>query len=389
MENKLIQILDNCRFDFLSRNSQLTNYEQFCEEIESFADYYCACNNFTFAYSSIIVQILIYLLLMQNELDGKSSEEIINIAEQNLDLKNSGQICDYFEVQNNLGNNDIDELLFELQNEGINFHSRNKLNKGFEITQIKDYIDKAKKDKDIQKLAEIIGKHGGRTEKKQNFTDSFKPAVAYDGITYSDDIRNIVPSELALHRNKTTNLFFLEKLADKQLQTYKLGNDKSYSNNGLKKKGPIIVCIDTSGSMEGEPEKIAKTMVVAIVMIAKKEKRSAFIINFSDTYESLEIGTKDSLEKLVSFLSKSFHGGTNIINALKFAVDNQNNDFDNADILLVSDFEDYITYEDKKFIFDNKNKGTCFYGLIAGNAADANEELKNLMDIAYHKESIL
>lgn len=176
----------------------------------------------------------------------------------------------------------------------------------FEITQIKDYIDKAKKDKDIQKLAEIIGKHGGRTEKKQNFTDSFKPAVAYDGITYSDDIRNIVPSELALHRNKTTNLFFLEKLADKQLQTYKLGNDKSYSNNGLKKKGPIIVCIDTSGSMDGEPEKIAKTMVVAIAMIAKKEKRSAFIINFSDTYESLEIGTKDSLEKLHSFLSKSF-----------------------------------------------------------------------------------
>ena len=45
-------------------------------------------------------------------------------------------------------------------------------------------------------------------------------------------------------------------------------------------KGPVIICIDTSGSMNGEPEDIAKSLSLFILLECIKEKRSCYIISF-------------------------------------------------------------------------------------------------------------
>ena len=46
-------------------------------------------------------------------------------------------------------------------------------------------------------------------------------------------------------------------------------------------KGPIIVCVDTSGSMQGTPENIAKTVTFALSKIAIEEERKCYLISFS------------------------------------------------------------------------------------------------------------
>jgi Mg-chelatase subunit ChlD len=47
-------------------------------------------------------------------------------------------------------------------------------------------------------------------------------------------------------------------------------------------KGPLIVCIDNSGSMAGEREEWAKGFALGLLTIAKKQKREFCIIHFSD-----------------------------------------------------------------------------------------------------------
>ena len=48
-------------------------------------------------------------------------------------------------------------------------------------------------------------------------------------------------------------------------------------------KGPIIVSIDTSGSMCGRPIELATCLLRQLLQMAKKQKRKCFLISFSVT----------------------------------------------------------------------------------------------------------
>jgi len=80
-------------------------------------------------------------------------------------------------------------------------------------------------------------------------------------------------------------------------------------------RGPIIVCLDTSGSMRGAPETIAKAVALEAVRIASAEKRDCYLYAFSGTAQVAErdLTTKrDGIQPLLEFLGCSFHGGTDI-----------------------------------------------------------------------------
>ena len=58
-----------------------------------------------------------------------------------------------------------------------------------------------------------------------------------------------------------------------------------------KEKGPFIICVDTSESMYGRPEQIAKVLCLGILKMASREKRRAYLINFFDRHKKLWIFT--------------------------------------------------------------------------------------------------
>ena len=102
------------------------------------------------------------------------------------------------------------------------------------------------------------------------------------------------------------------------------------------------MCVDTSGSMHGAPERIAKIVTFALSKMAIEEKRACYLVSFSTGIETLDISSFNSsnaLSQLVVFLRKSFHGGTDANPALVHAVEMlQENEWKNADILMISDF---------------------------------------------------
>jgi uncharacterized protein with von Willebrand factor type A (vWA) domain len=76
--------------------------------------------------------------------------------------------------------------------------------------------------------------------------------------------------------------------------------------------GPIILCLDTSGSMMGARETIAKAMVLECMRQAKAQQRQCYLYSFSGPGDCQELELKVTgagLSHLLEFLSGSFHGG--------------------------------------------------------------------------------
>jgi uncharacterized protein with von Willebrand factor type A (vWA) domain len=102
-------------------------------------------------------------------------------------------------------------------------------------------------------------------------------------VSAGDDLMRLLPSELlglppdhaALH------LDFLRRLAERQLLQYDL--------HGASERGPMVVCVDGSGSMQGSKELWAKAVALTLMEIARRERRGCLGIIFSSGGELFEV----------------------------------------------------------------------------------------------------
>ncbi|MDE7345305.1 MAG: hypothetical protein K2N48_01015 [Muribaculaceae bacterium] len=232
-------------------------------------------------------------------------------------------------------------------------------------TLLKDYMDDAKGgtspglhndghqadvrfldsiDPEIVRLAEMIGRHYGDTEPLRG---RFRPAPKSDisGISVSSDLNSLLPIETALLASPESEKIFLDRYVRKKLQTF---SSVSASPGEREKKGPIYLCIDTSGSMTGEPEEFAKTLALAIAIIAQREKRHLLIVNYSDSISFFVLrNLVVQRKKLMGFLSDSYGGGNDENKLFRFLFERLPNtkgyvdfsiDMRGADLLVISDF---------------------------------------------------
>jgi uncharacterized protein with von Willebrand factor type A (vWA) domain len=107
--------------------------------------------------------------------------------------------------------------------------------------------------------------------------------------------------------------------------------------------GPVIVCVDTSASMAGGPERVAKAIVVHAFRIAALEGRRCHVYAFSGARQVVECELSadlDGLQRLAAFVSASFHGGTDVVEPLERAIARVRGDgWRQADLLIASDGE--------------------------------------------------
>jgi uncharacterized protein with von Willebrand factor type A (vWA) domain len=108
-------------------------------------------------------------------------------------------------------------------------------------------------------------------------------------------------------------------------------------------RGPLILCLDTSGSMRGAPELIAKAVVIAALRAAHAAGRGCRLIAFGGPGElvqkDLHSGA-DGLQALLALMGQSFDGGTDIQTPIECAIDTVHQArWRSADLLIVSDGE--------------------------------------------------
>lgn len=264
---------------------------------------------------------------------------------------------------------------------------------GFEI--LEQFLKLLDQDESLRELAELLGKQTRaqslfekEIRDKVVIKSEWHPKPAYrgeiDGLRYSNDISSVLPSELALLKNPAAKKLFQLKFAQKQLLSYDYQRMEEEQEESKEKeettiekkepKGPIIICVDTSGSMHGTSENIAKTITFALSKIAIEEERKCYLISFSTSIETLDLTdfSANPIGRLVQFLRMSFHGGTDAGPALKHAVKMlSENEWKNADVLMISDFVMQSLDNDiKAQIKSAQENNTNFHSLVIGSSGN-------------------
>lgn len=235
------------------------------------------------------------------------------------------------------------------------------MDNGFDV--LEQYADLLDKDKGVAELIELIGRYNqSETEYHKELRDKMvvkhevhtEPAYKgqISGLQVGDCIENSLPSELGLYSNPQTRPIFKLRFAQKQLLNYAYMRQIAHQHHEIEQeeievgeaqeKGPMLICVDTSGSMHGTPERIAKTITYALAKKALLEKRKCYLISFSTSISVMDLSALDSaigLQQLVAFLRMSFNGGTDANPALYHAIEMMNTEkWKMADVLMVSDF---------------------------------------------------
>ena len=210
------------------------------------------------------------------------------------------------------------------------------------------------------------------------------------GVRLGRDIEHALPGELALLSDPDTALLFDLKFVESRLMCFEMQGpqieedclrEEERTISEQDKLGPMVICVDTSGSMQGMPETIAKAVTLYMACKAKEQGRPCYVINFSTGIECLDLGLGIEMEGLISFLRMSFHGGTDVAPALAHALAVMQKDkYQNADLLIISDFVmGNLPQAIRQRIEGQRSSGNQFYSLVVGSAY-MSERLKTLFD---------
>ncbi|MEL7119307.1 MAG: hypothetical protein AAFO07_07700 [Bacteroidota bacterium] len=268
---------------------------------------------------------------------------------------------------------------------------------------LKEYDDFLQDEASLKELADLLGQMREaeiemeeetleKTIIKQEWITDENSRAEIVGVHESDSLSDILSSEAALLSNEDTETLFLKKFVDKSLLTFRYEDRKLVKSENnimevaqrvkMKEKGPFIVCIDTSESMTGRPEHIAKVLCLGILKMAVRENRRAYLINFSIGIKTLDLyDVANSVDEIAKFLRMSFHGGTDISLPLYESIRQlKTHDYHDADVLVISDFIMYKVDKEvlKEVRYHQQNKNTQFHSLTLSN--DPNVKILEYFD---------
>jgi uncharacterized protein with von Willebrand factor type A (vWA) domain len=214
------------------------------------------------------------------------------------------------------------------------------------------------------------------------------------GIERSGEISRMLPAEAALLGHPKLRLLWHARRAEGALVTYRVEGvviervlaevDVLEEVDGKRprpQRGPIIAVIDTSGSMHGTPELVAKALVLEALRTAHAENRRCYLYAYSGPSQVLEHElslTDDGLGRLMTFLGHSFGGGTDI-GAMSTVVERlKQSSWKKADVVLVTDGEWSAPHGVVAGVAEARETGTRFHGIQIGNRG--NTGLHSLCD---------
>lgn len=195
-----------------------------------------------------------------------------------------------------------------------------------------------------------------------------------EGITVGDNLNSLLPVEYCCLSDIRLERMFMKKYLEKRLQVFDGRSEETVPSFRQEKRpvsgqGPYIVCVDTSGSMDGDRERLAKSAILAIARLTERTHRKCYVINFAEEIEVLLIrDLKSDIPLLAEFLARRFDGGTDIRPALDEALMMlRTHGWKRSDVVLVSDFE-FPPADDGlvEAVRKAKLQGTAFYGLLFG-----------------------
>jgi uncharacterized protein with von Willebrand factor type A (vWA) domain len=177
------------------------------------------------------------------------------------------------------------------------------------------------------------------------------------GIRHGASLERMLPFEAALLRHRIGRRLWRARHAEGRLLAHDTeavlvdwradpdapwrGADPQAEPEPLQ-RGPMLLCLDTSASMRGAPENIARAVVIAAARAAAAARRGCRVIAFGGPGELVErdLAGPGGLEALLETMGQAFDGGTDIQTPIERAIESVHEAaWRSADLVIVSDGE--------------------------------------------------
>lgn len=236
----------------------------------------------------------------------------------------------------------------------------------------------------LNEIAAVIGQHApSATTATTLLAARYRPSIIstpaacreVDRITTGKDLKFVIPAEFSFLAREETEAVFMQRFAEGRLSQFSSPGDDSAVKQPVAtpsprlSKGPIIVSLDTSSSMDGRTADISHALLYQLIAIARREKRPCYLITYSVRSKSIDLTEPGAPNKLDDFLAESYTGGTNGEQMLHDALFQLRSDtYRMADVLIISDFAFARPLPATlAAIRKEQQTGTCFYGLQIGH----------------------
>jgi uncharacterized protein with von Willebrand factor type A (vWA) domain len=204
------------------------------------------------------------------------------------------------------------------------------------------------------------------------------------GIERSGEVARMLPVEASMLGHPKLRLLWHARRAERALLTYRVEGVEverrwverevlveAEGKRPRPERGPILAIIDTSGSMHGLPEQVAKAIVLEAVRTAHAEKRRCLLYAYSGPGQVLEQEldlSPDGVGRLLSFLGLTFGGGNDEVGVLNQVLARlETNDWKKADVVFVSDGEWPAPVAVISRVAAARDSGARFHGVQIGN----------------------
>ncbi len=241
----------------------------------------------------------------------------------------------------------------------------------------------------------------------QSMTIGHSSGSDITGITVGADLGSLLPMELATYADPDMEDVFYYRYTRHRLQTFDYRSRTAKPSRRLsfvhaRRVGPMIVCVDTSASMFGPPQRIITSLLSLLEEKAEVLRRDCYLIDFSVNVKAIDLKLRMKQNQYESIGLKKedvqfgkghvpfFGGGTDahgMMDATFKMLDNEGDAYVNADVLWISDF--LIPLAKKEVIArmqSYRKTGTRFYGLCIRPAGEKGSDWTPYFDKIYHIE---
>ena len=230
--------------------------------------------------------------------------------------------------------------------------------------EFRHLVQEMNRNRHIRDVLKRLGKGSASIEKKDKSKVAKIKRDELFGINKSGNISRMLPSELLNLEDENLKYLFYAKYLENSLLTYEIkGKDeieKNETEEKISNKGPIVVCLDTSGSMKGTPLLRAKALVLSITKILREENRELYVILFGakGQFQEISLEGEEDICRAIKFLKKSYEGGTDFETPLRRGIEiiSEKENYRKADILMVTDGSCRISYQFKRVLKEEKER---------------------------------
>ena len=214
----------------------------------------------------------------------------------------------------------------------------------------------------LKKLSDLAGRLTlmAHAEKRASVN---APKAGIRGLTRGGDLSRVLPQELVGLRSSLSviQMHTIDRLLRKKALQY---DNKHPQPEG---KGPIILCVDESGSMwEDEKEVLASATALTLLGMARQQKRACWHIGFTGSIERQQCLTDiETLPALYQAIQPRSSGGTDFDPPLLAALAKLQ-DWPRADIVFLTDGEGTVESLTLDAVNAAKARGLTIHGIWLG-----------------------